>query len=80
MHCQYCGDGDDGDHDMCMLSSRTKEPAWKREMQTREAFEWFAVTIFGMDIQRLGGVYIANRTMDAWERWQESRLKTPNVI
>jgi hypothetical protein len=25
MHCQYCGNGDDGDHDMCMLATVAKK-------------------------------------------------------
>ena len=48
------------------------EQAWKAMARQREAFEFFAAVIFGLDIARLGAVYLDSATLAAWEAWQEA--------
>ncbi len=49
-----------------------EELAWQQQARQRNAFEFFAAVIFGMDITRLGAVYLESTTLSAWEAWQEA--------
>jgi hypothetical protein len=48
------------------------EPAWQAMARQREGFEFFAAVIFGLDVTRLGAMYLKDETAAAWEAWQEA--------
>ena len=62
----------DGGASVSTAGLGVEEPAWKAMARQREAFEFFAAVIFGLDVTRLGAVYIKDDTIAAWEAWQEA--------
>lgn len=51
---------------------RGDDQAWQAMARRRAAFEFFAMLIFGLDVTRLGAVYLKDETIAAWEAWQEA--------
>ena len=62
----------DGGASVSTVGLGGEELAWQAMARQREAFEFFAAVIFGMDITRLGAVYLDDATLAAWEAWQEA--------